>query len=90
MGRRRLRQLTTYEYLFNTSTYTLTQLYTGPGTYTFNGEEMDLSPDGNHLAWVNGGGNRATSPKIFHLDLMASNINNHYRFVTSAYPYSRV
>jgi hypothetical protein len=81
---------TTYEYLFNTSTYTLTQLYTGPGTYTSNGEEMDLSPDGNHLAWVNGGGNGLTSPNNYSiLDLMASNINNNYGFwVTGAYPYS--
>jgi hypothetical protein len=81
---------TTYQFLFNTSTYTLTTQYTASGTYTTNGEEMDISPDGNHLAWVNGGGNGVAAPNNYSiLDLYTTNINNSYGdWVTKPYPTS--
>jgi len=79
---------TTYQYAFNTATYTLTQQYAASGTYTTNGQDLVLSPDGDHLAWVNGGGNGG-SPVYTIFDLFASNINNSYgSWNTGAYPRS--
>lgn len=77
---------TTYQFGFNTGTYALTQQYTASGTYTTNGEDMQISPDGNHLAWVNGGGN-GSGYTIF--DIFTSDINNTYgSWNTGAYPRS--
>ena len=77
---------TTYQYAFNTSTYTLTQQYTASGTYTTNGKDMSVSPDQNHLVWVNGGGN-GNGYTIF--DIFTTDINNTYgAFSTGYYPTS--
>jgi hypothetical protein len=77
---------TQYEYSFNTSTYALTQLFTNGGTVTSNGEEMDISPDNNHVAWVNGGGN-GSGYTIF--DMSGSNITTTFgSWSTGAYPIS--
>ncbi len=79
----------TYEYSFNTGTYASALLYTGPGAYTTNGQEMEMSADGNHLAWVNGGGNGVAAPNNYSiLDLSVSNITNNTGFWTTA-PYPR-
>ncbi len=77
---------TVYQYAFNTSTYALTQQYSITGTFTSNGEEMTLSPDQNHVVWVNGGGN-GSGYTIY--DLFSSDINNSYgSFNTGPYPIS--
>ena len=79
----------TYQYLFNTSTYALTQQYSVFG-YAENGEEMDISPDNNHLAFVNGGGNGGTGTNTYSIfDLSTSNINSsNGSWLTGAYPTS--
>ncbi len=77
---------TTYQFAFNTGTYALSTQFTASGTYTSNGEDMSISPDQNHLVWVNGGGNGG-GYTIF--DIFTTNINNTYgSFATGAYPTS--
>ncbi len=75
----------TGEYSFNTTTFALGLIALVDG-YSQNGQEMELSSDGNHLAYPNGGGN---GPGYSIYDLMGSNINSNYgAWVTGPYPTS--
>ena len=73
----------TKQYSFNTSTYAFTLQQSVLG-YDTNGQEMRLSPDGNHLVFVNGGGNGG-GYSIYDLD--PTNITNNFSgWNTGAYP----
>jgi len=79
----------TEAWAFNTSTYTATLTASVDG-YSANGKELELSPDGNHLAFVCGGGNTSGINPIYSIfDLTASNISAYSgSWFTGKYPLS--